>query len=152
METLKLKKLPVPVIYNSSGYESVDTLKSLDDFVDCYLPDFKYAQSDLAKRFSEAKDYPEICVQAITQMIEQTGENCYDENGVLQSGVIIRHLILSAHTKNSMDVLAVIKENFRKLKFSLMAQYTPRGRASLKKLIGLLPKESSKKLKNICLN
>ena len=98
--------------------------------MDCYLPDFKYAQNDLAKRFSEAKDYPEICVQAITQMIEQTGENCYDENGILQNGVIIRHLILLHILKILWKLLAIIKEKFPQAQVSLMAQYTPCGRVS----------------------
>lgn len=126
-EALSIKKLPVPVVYNSGGYDSVDTLKSLEGLVDIYLPDFKYAQEDLAGKFSKAGDYPQRAMDAIREMRRQQPENVMGEDGLLKKGMIIRHLILPLHTKNSIQVLELIKENFPGTPVSLMAQYTPIG-------------------------
>lgn len=126
-EALSIKKLPVPVVYNSGGYDSVDTLKSLEGLVDIYLPDFKYAQEDLAGKFSKAVDYPQRAMDAIREMRRQQPENVMGEDGLLKKGMIIRHLILPLHTKNSIQVLELIKENFPGTPVSLMAQYTPIG-------------------------
>lgn len=127
-EALSLKKLPVPVVYNCGGYESIDTLKMLEGLVDIYLPDFKYAETELAAALSNAPDYPEVCVAAIKEMCRQQPCNVIDDNGLMKSGVIIRHLILPLHTKNSIQVLETIKENFSAVPVSLMAQYTPIGK------------------------
>lgn len=125
---LQKYKPSVPVVWNSGGYESVDTLKLLDGLVDVYLPDFKYAESDLAARLSAAPDYPETALAAIREMHRQTVENVYGEDGMLKKGVLIRHLILPAHTRNSLAVLDILHREFPETPVSLMAQYTPMGR------------------------
>ncbi len=124
-EALLLKKLPVPVVYNTSGYESVETLRSLDGLIDVYLPDFKYAQPELAAAFSHAPDYPETALAAIGEMVRQTGAPEYGADGMMKKGVLIRHLILPGHTKNSIAVLELIAREFPGVPVSLMAQYTP---------------------------
>ena len=125
---LKIYKPKVPVVWNCGGYESVETLKMLEGLVDIYLPDFKYADNDLAVRVSNAPQYKETVLLAISEMVRQTGENEYTPDGLLKKGVIIRHLILPAHTRNSMAVLDLIAENFPGVPVSLMSQYTPMGR------------------------
>ena len=118
------------VVYNSSGYESVDTLRSLEGTVDIYLPDFKYMDSDLAGRYSHAPDYPDVAEKAIKEMMRQvgTGLKC-DDNGIAFRGLIIRHLVLPGHVNNSLAVLDRLAQlpttNYRLPKLSLMAQYFP---------------------------
>lgn len=126
-EALRLRKPTVPVVYNSSGYEDIETLKSLEGLVDVYLPDYKYAEAELAGQLSAAPDYPELVIPALSEMYRQCGECVYDEKGIMQKGMIIRHLILPLHTKNSIAVLRSIKEHFSGVPLSLMAQYTPIG-------------------------
>ena len=128
-EALLVKKLPVPVVYNSSGYESVETLKTLEGLVDIYLPDFKYAEGALAGALSRAPDYPETALAAIEEMVRQAGPARYGPDGLMQKGVLIRHLILPGHTKNSIAALKLIAGRFPGVPVSLMAQYTPWGRA-----------------------
>lgn len=111
-EALRIYKPRVPVVYNCGGYESVETLRMLEGLVDIYLPDFKYADDDLAVRLSNAPHYCETALAAIHEMVRQTGENVYDENGMLQTGIIIRQLILPGHTRNSMQALELIKQHF----------------------------------------
>ena len=115
---------PVPIVYNSSGYESVETLKMLSGIVDIYLPDFKYIRGDKAKRYSRAQDYPETAKAAIAEMLRQQPQ-CVFENGIMKKGVIIRHLILPANTNSSIEIIDYFKDNFQGAYFSLMAQYTP---------------------------
>ena len=121
--------LPVPVILNSSGYERVETLKMFEGLVDVYLPDFKYALSETAKKYSAAPDYPEITEKAISEMCRQAGKVELDENGNIQKGVIIRHLILPGQVENSKRVLETIADKFPDAWVSLMAQYVPMGDA-----------------------
>ncbi len=125
-EALLLKKLPVPVVYNSSGYESPETLRSLEGLVDIYLPDFKYADQQLAAALSQAPDYPETALAAIREMVRQAGPAQYNAHGLMVRGVLIRHLILPGHTRNSIAVLEQIAREFPGVPVSLMAQYTPR--------------------------
>lgn len=115
---------PVPIVYNSSGYESVETLKMLSGIVDIYLPDFKYIRGDKAKRYSRAQDYPETAKAAIAEMLRQQPQ-CVFENGIMKKGVIIRHLILPANTNSSIEIIDYFKDNFQGAYLSLMAQYTP---------------------------
>lgn len=115
---------PVPIVYNSSGYESVETLKMLSGIVDIYLPDFKYIRGDKAKRYSRAQDYPETAKAAITEMLRQQPQ-CVFENGIMKKGVIIRHLILPANTNSSIEIIDYFKDNFQGAYLSLMAQYIP---------------------------
>ncbi len=123
------KRLPVPVVYNTSGYERAEVLRSLEGLVDVYLPDFKYAQPDLAGALSNAPDYPEAAAAAIREMVRQAGPPEYDSQGLLRRGVLIRHLVLPGHTKNSIAVLERIAREFPGVPVSLMAQYTPWGQA-----------------------
>lgn len=130
-EALRLRPLPVPVVYNSGGYESLDTLRMLEGLIDVYLPDYKYRDAALSLRLSGAKDYPEKAAEAVLEMARQTGPAVLDENGIMQRGTIVRHLILPGHTRNSIEVLDWLKEHLPDgVLVSLMAQYVPCGRAS----------------------
>ena len=126
-EALSGLDLGVPVVWNSSGYESVESLKMLEGLVQIYMPDFKYAKRDLAKRYSAAEDYPEVARAAIREMFRQTGPFRMDGEGLLRSGVLIRHLILPGQDLNAMDAIDFAAEEFPKgsVLFSLMCQYTP---------------------------
>lgn len=130
IEALTIWKPTIPVVYNCSGYEKVSTLKMLEGFVDIYLADFKYSDDNAAKKYSNAPDYAQTAEKAITEMVRQSGEAVYDENGIMKKGTIIRQLILPGHTRNSMGALKWVSEKFPKgVPVSLMAQYTPCGRA-----------------------
>ena len=126
-EALEGLALGIPVVWNSSGYESVEALKSLEGLVQVYLPDYKYSDAALAKRYSAAPDYPELAAAAIREMYRQTGPFRMDENGLLVSGVLIRHLILPGEIENSMGAIDFVSESFPpgSVLFSLMSQYTP---------------------------
>lgn len=118
--------LRVPVVYNSSGYDSVDTLRLLENKVQIYLPDMKYTDSSLAKKYSLAPDYPETAKNAIREMFRQTGECVFDGDGIMQKGVVIRHLMLPGETENTLDVIDWVSSEFGdKVVFSLMSQFTP---------------------------
>ncbi len=119
-------RCPVPVVYNTSGYESVETLRSLDGLVDIYLPDFKYIRADKAQRYSKAADYPQIAMAALAEMRRQCPQDIF-ENGMMKRGMIIRHLILPANTNSSLEILDYLKSNFADTYISLMAQYFPCG-------------------------
>ena len=126
-EALSGLELGIPVVWNSSGYESVESLKMLEGLVQIYMPDFKYAKRDLAKRYSAAEDYPEVARAAIKEMFRQTGPFQLDDEGLLRSGVLIRHLILPRQDLNAMDAIDFAAEEFSpgSVLFSLMCQYTP---------------------------
>ena len=126
-EVLSKWKCPVPVIYNSSGYESVETLKLLNGIVDIYLPDFKYIRSEKAQRYSRAMDYPNVVKAALKEMRRQQPEDIF-ENGMMKKGMIIRHLILPQNTNSSLEIIDYRKEHFENTYLSLMAQYVPCGR------------------------
>ncbi len=119
-------KLSVPVIYNCGGYERTETLRQLNGLVDIYLPDLKYADSDLARRLSGAADYFAVATEAIREMVRQTGSPQWDGDRLIR-GTIIRHLILPGQVENSLKVLDWIGENFApgEVLVSLMRQYTP---------------------------
>ena len=123
-ETLKIYKPPVPVVYNSGGYDSVFSLKSLEGLIDVYLPDYKYADEKLSSELSGARDYPAAANEAIKEMIRQTGEAVFDEDGMMKRGTLIRHLILPGHVMNTLAVLRKIAELENPV-VSIMAQYTP---------------------------
>ncbi len=129
VEALHLAKnrgLRIPIVYNSHGYESRSTLQLLDGLVDIYLPDFKYRDSQLAMRLSQAPDYPEVAARAIEMMFEQVGAPRFDDQGIMQRGLLIRHLILPNQLDNTFDILDWIAERLPKSVYvSLMAQYTP---------------------------
>lgn len=120
-------KSPVPIVYNSSGYEEVESLKRLDGLIDIYLPDFKYIRCDKAKRYSKAEDYPQKAILALKEMRRQIKADSFNENGIMQRGLIIRHLILPSNTNSSIEVIDFLAENYKDTYISLMAQYVPCG-------------------------
>ncbi|SDN84359.1 4Fe-4S cluster-binding domain-containing protein [Acetanaerobacterium elongatum] len=124
--------LPVPVVYNSSGYERVESLRLLEGKIQVYLPDMKYVDSAVSERYSRAPDYFEYASKAIREMYRQTGDYVLDENGLLKSGVLIRHLILPGNTRNTLAVINWVRATFPpgSVLFSLMSQYTPCGELS----------------------
>ena len=126
-EALRLAKLDIPVVWNSSGYESVETLKMLDGLVQIYMPDYKYAEKRCAERYSSAPDYPEVAAAAIKEMFRQRGKFLLDDEGLLKSGVLIRHLILPGNESNSLNAVDFVADTFEDgdVLFSLMSQYTP---------------------------
>lgn len=126
-EALDGLELGIPVVWNSSGYESVETLRMLDGLVQVYMPDFKYADAALSRKYSAAPDYPEIALAAIREMYRQRGKYKLDGGGMLVSGVLVRHLILPEQELDSMNVIDLISDNFPagSILFSLMSQYTP---------------------------
>ncbi len=117
----------VPVVWNCGGYESVETLKTLDGLVDVYLPDYKYADGTLAKRYSHAPDYPETALSAIKEMARQTGKPVFDADGLLKKGTLIRHLVLPGQIENTLDALDILTAAFSEdeVLLSVMSQYTP---------------------------
>ena len=122
-EAFKDFSCSIPIIWNSGGYESCKTIERISNFVDVFLPDFKYGDNNIAKEFSKVNDYVEIATSAIKKM-SQLKKNIFD-NGVLKQGVLIRHLILPGHVKDSFKVLDLIKENIKEPLISLMSQFTP---------------------------
>lgn len=128
--SLDIYKPSVPVVYNCSGYTSPKTLSILDGLVDIYLPDFKYSDDALAIKYSCAPNYVNTASAAIKEMIFQVGVPEFDSDGMLKKGVIVRHLILPSHTKNSLGVLDIIKRSYdRQVLVSLMCQYVPVNKA-----------------------
>lgn len=129
LASLLKRPLAVPVVYNCGGYEKVDTLKMLEGKVQIYLPDLKYLDPEIARRYSDAPDYPAAAAAAIREMVRQTGPCRFDENGLLTRGVIIRHLILPGQVKEAKAVMDWVAGNFppHTVLFSLMSQYTPWG-------------------------
>lgn len=119
--------LALPIVINCGGYLSERQLALLEGVADVYLPDFKYADSELARTLSAAEDYPEVAERAIAEMVRQVGRPTFDEAGMLVRGVLVRHLVLPGCRKNSLAVLDRLAERFGRdeLMVSLMAQYTP---------------------------
>lgn len=124
--------LPIPVVWNSGGYDSIETLKLMEGKVQIYLPDLKYLDSARAGRYSAAPDYPEVAKAAILEMYRQVGPCVTDGEGILQSGVVIRHLLLPGGLREAKAVMDWVSGTFPKgaVWFSLMSQYVPMGRAS----------------------
>lgn len=126
--TARDKGLNVPVILNSSGYVHPGTLEILKDVIDIYLVDFKYMDPDLAKRYSMAYDYPAVAKAALSKMVELTGKPKFDNNGILKSGVLVRHLCLPSQTQDSENIIRYVFETYgRRVLLSVMSQYTPCG-------------------------
>ena len=128
-QALKLVKpmLGIPVVYNSSGYERVETLKLMEGLVDIYLPDFKYFSNEIAEKYSHAPDYKEYTEKAILEMHRQAGENIFDERSVMKRGMIVRHLVLPSSRSDSKAVILRLSQILppKKTLLSLMSQYTP---------------------------
>ena len=125
------KPLPVPVVWNCGGYESVEQLRTLDGKVQIYLPDFKYADSDLSLDLSKARNYPDIAAAAVEEMFRQVGPYRFGEDGLLKSGVIVRHMVLPGQLENTKRVIDFVASRFSPgdILFSLMSQYTPQNGA-----------------------
>ena len=122
----KQKGLKIPIIYNTNGYENIETLKKLEGYVDVYLPDLKYYDEKLALKYSNIKNYFNTATEAIKEMYRQVGYPIFNENGMITKGVIIRHLVLPNNIENSKKVLKWIYDNLdRRIYVSVMTQYFP---------------------------
>ena len=120
------KGLDIPIVYNTSGYENVEALKTLEGIVDIYLTDIKYMDSSLALKYSNAKNYPDIAKAALDEMMRQTGSPVFDSHGIMKRGVIVRHLLLPNCLENGKAVVKYVYEKYGDLLYiSLMNQYTP---------------------------
>ena len=118
--------LNIPIVYNTSGYETVETIKSLSGFVDIYLTDFKYMSTALSKKYSNAPDYFEAAKTALYEMVSQVGTPIFDKNGIMESGVIVRHLVLPNCADDSKSVIKYLYENYgNTIYISIMNQFTP---------------------------
>ena len=128
IEAIKIARkngLKIPIVYNTNGYEKVETIKMLEGYIDIYLPDLKYSDNLLAKRLSKVDNYFEISTKAIKEMHKQVGQPTFNENGIMQKGMIIRHLVLPNNILNSKRVLKWINDNMNEVYVSVMAQYFP---------------------------
>ena len=152
IEAIKIarnKGLKLPIVYNTNGYEKVETLKMLEGYVDIYLPDFKYSDNKLAKRLSKVDNYFQIATQALTEMYRQTGNAVFNNEGIMQKGMIIRHLVLPNHILNSRRVLKWINENMHDVYVSVMAQYFPTYKAKdIEDINRKLTKEEYEQIEN----
>ncbi|UWO26956.1 radical SAM protein [Marvinbryantia formatexigens] len=126
VQIARAQGLTVPIVYNCGGYEKAETLAMLDGIVDIYLTDFKYMEPELAGRLSHAQDYPEKAKIALAEMVRQQGKPVFDAEGMMQKGVIVRHLLLPNHLKNAKAVVQYVYETYgNQVYLSLMNQYTP---------------------------
>lgn len=129
IQAIKIAKkngLHIPIIYNTSSYENIETIKILEGYIDVYLPDLKYYSNDLCKRYSKVNNYFENASKAILEMYKQVGSPQFDDNGMIKKGVIIRHLILPNYMQNTKNILKWIKENMpQDIYVSVMTQYFP---------------------------
>lgn len=153
IEALKLAKsegLMIPVVYNSSGYESVETIKSLNGYVDVYLPDFKYIDDAVAFKYSGVKNYSSIVKESILEMYKQVGAPVLDDDGIIKRGLVIRHLILPNNVENSKGVIKWINNNIGKdVYLSIMAQYFPTHKAhNFQELNRKINKDEYKKIED----
>ena len=124
----KKEGLTIPVVYNTGGYELVQTLKAMEGYADIYLPDFKYIDEKPAYKYSDARDYPEVSKLALREMVRQKPRVIFDENGIMKSGVIVRHLLLPGNLKNSKGVIEYVYKTYGdNVYLSIMNQYTPMG-------------------------
>lgn len=142
--------LPVPVVYNCGGYESIEALKMLEGKIDIYIPDLKYSDNDLASRYSNAENYFETATRAILEMYNQTGDYTINDDGIMEKGVIIRHLILPGQLENTKRVIDWVRSNFKdgQVLFSLMSQFTPVESCKLDSLWRRLTQEEYDEIEN----
>jgi len=126
IERAKVRGLGIPFVYNCSGYEKVEHLRRLEGLIDVYLPDFKYWEKETAMRYAKAEDYPQRAMEAITEMVRQTGPCSFDEGGMIQKGVIVRHLLLPGNVRGAKEIVRYLHETYGdEIFISLMNQYTP---------------------------
>lgn len=119
------KGLKIPIVYNSSSYSSIQSLKLFDDLIDIYMPDFKFWDNDLARRYTKNEDYPEVAKGAIIEMYRQVGDAVFDNSGILKRGLLVRHLVMPGLTKDSMKILEFLSTISKNIIINIMAQYTP---------------------------
>ena len=153
IEAIKIARvngLKIPIIYNTNGYENVETIKMLEGYIDIYLPDLKYAEDNLGLEYSKVKNYFEIATTAIKEMYRQVGSPKLNNDGIIEKGLIIRHLILPSNIENSKKVLKWIKENMDKdVYVSVMAQYFPTYKAKqIENINRKLTKEEYEEIEN----
>lgn len=150
-QALNIYKPNIPIVYNSGGYESIETLKMLEGYIDIFLMDLKYLSDEKAKEYSNAADYLEVATSAIKECYRQQPE-CILENGIMKKGVIVRHLILPQSTKDAMAVFDWVRENTPNAYFSIMSQYVPFGEAVNHPVLGrkITHREYNKVLDYIC--
>ena len=123
-QALDIYRPSIPIVYNTSGYDSVDSLKMLEGYIDIYLTDYKYSDTALATKYSKCPDYPDRVLESITEMCRQQPEDVIVD-GLMKKGVIIRHMILPNHSGDSVQIMENIKKHFGNRMISLMSQYTP---------------------------
>ncbi len=128
IEALNIYRPNIPIVYNSSGYENIDTLKMLEKYIDIYLLDFKYMSCERARAFSIAADYPQVCKAAVLEAVRQQ-PNCIFEDGMMKKGVILRHLLLPQATNEAIEIFEWVRKNASSAYFSIMSQYVPYGKA-----------------------
>ncbi|MCI9064163.1 MAG: radical SAM protein [Clostridia bacterium] len=150
----KKKGLNIPIVYNTNGYENIETIKLLDGYIDIYLPDLKYADNKIAKQYSKIDNYFETATQAIKEMYKQVGKAKFNNKGIMERGMIIRHLVLPNHVENSKKVLKWIEQNMSEDIFvSIMAQYFPTYKAKEIDLINRkLTKDEYKEIEDYLYN
>ena len=152
IEAIKIAReagLKIPIVYNTNGYEKVETLKMLEGYIDIYLPDLKYSDDLLAKRLSKVDNYFEIATNAIKEMYRQVGQSVFNEDGIMQKGMIIRHLVLPNHILNSRRVLKWVNDNMNDVYVSVMAQYFPTYKAKgIEDINRKLTKEEYEEIEN----
>ncbi len=136
LDALEIYRPEIPLVYNCSGYESVETLKKFENIVDIYLTDIKYFDGDVSEKYSKAKDYFDVASRAVKEMVRQQPENVFDGNGIMQKGVIIRHLVLPLNLTQTRKIFSWVRDELgTDVIISLMSQYIPLGKASLYKEI-----------------
>lgn len=150
LDMAKKRGLSIPIIYNSNGYENTSTIELLDGYIDVYLPDLKYYSNNLGIKYSKADNYFKIATKAINKMYEQVGAPQFNEDGIIQKGIIIRHLVLPNHILNTKHILKWIKENMpQDIYVSVMAQYFPTFKAKEDNLLNRkLTKKEYKEIEN----
>jgi len=150
MKIAKKRGFNLPIVYNTNGYENIETIKMLNGYIDIYLPDLKYYYNELGEKYSNVKNYFEIATEAIKEMYNQVGVPILDDNGVMKKGLMIRHLILPNNIENSKQVLKWIKDNLdTNVYVSIMAQYFPTYKAKQNEDINRkLTKEEYEEIEN----
>ena len=143
VEKAKLQNIGIPFVYNSSGYEKREAIAKCEGLIDIFLPDFKYIENENAKKYSNAPDYPEIAKEAIEEMVTQQPECIFDDGGLIERGVIVRHMMLPSHLRESKKIIKYLHDTYGdKIFISIMSQYTPVG--NLEKFPELMNKVSKK--------
>ena len=153
IEAIKIAKkqgLKIPIIYNTNGYENIETLKLLEGYIDVYLPDLKYYDNEIGKKYSKVDNYFGIATKAIQEMYRQVGSPIFNDKGMIQKGIIIRHLVLPNNIDNSKKILRWLKENMdEQVYIDVMAQYFPTYRAKeMKELNRKLTKDEYQEIEN----